>query len=200
MAEKKYDKKLRIKTIGKREWKGKVFHYNRYEATPYKALDRLFQNYRLEKTDKVVDLGCGRGRVVFYIHQRFHVPVTGIEAHDKTYEEALDNKKSYMKKAKHINAPIRIKFGLAEHYQIKPEDSIFYLFNPFSAQVFEKVMDNILYSLEKHKQVVDVILYYPMPEYKKILANTPFKLFNKVRVPGINKRDKKEKFLIYRAK
>ena len=43
----------------------------------------------LDKSDSVVDFGCGRGRVAFYIHNRFHVPVTGIEANDKTYEEGF---------------------------------------------------------------------------------------------------------------
>ena len=33
-------------------------HYNRYEATPYKALDIFSENYKFKKTDKVVDFGC----------------------------------------------------------------------------------------------------------------------------------------------
>ena len=114
MSARKYDRRLGIKTVGLREWDNH-HHYNRYEATPYEALDKLFEVYRLEETDRVVDFGCGRGRVAFYIHHRFQVSVTGIEAHDKTYEEALDNKANYRHKAKHVPAPIRLKYGLAEH-------------------------------------------------------------------------------------
>ena len=116
MGARKWDRRLGIRTIGLREWKGHR-HYNRYEATPYKALNRLFEVYKFRKGDRVVDFGCGRGRVTFTIHHRFHVPVVGIEANAQTYEEALANKDSYRANAKHIPAPIKLKYGLAEQYR-----------------------------------------------------------------------------------
>lgn len=200
MIEKNYDRLLSIRTKGLRHWSGRNDHYNRYEATPYLALDKLFKRYKLDKTSQVVDFGCGRGRVAFYIHNRFHVPVTGIEANDKTFEEALKNKERYMKKAKHIRAPIYFEFGLAEHYEIKPRDNIFYFFNPFSDKIFKKVVKNILLSVKKIKRPVDIILYYPLPSYKRFLKKTPFKLLNKIRLPKAGRKDKNKKFLIYRLK
>lgn len=126
MAERKHDKLLGIRTLGIREWKGDKVHYNRYEATPYKALNELSKNYKFKDTDKVVDFGSGRGRVAFYLHNSFHIPVTGVEAHDKTYEEALENKALYRLKAKHIIAPIKFKYGLAQHYKIDRSENCFY--------------------------------------------------------------------------
>lgn len=197
MAERKRDRLLRIKTVGIREWPNRVVHYNRYEATPYSALDKLFEVYKLNKNHQVVDFGCGRGRVSFYIHNRFHIPVTGIEVNEKTYEEALENKAIYEQRAKHIQAPIRFKYGLAEQYEVKDTDNCFYFFNPFSVQIFKKVLHNILKSVRKEERTVDLILYYPLPEYKHFLAtNTPFELINKVWVPGDH--GKYGKFLIYR--
>lgn len=196
MAERKYEQLLNIRTSGMREWKNQT-HYNRYEATPYKALDELFKTYRLNKTDGVVDFGSGRGRVSFYIHNRFKVPVTGVEVNDKTFEEALDNKVSYRHKAKHIDAPIRFDFALAEQFEVDETDNKFYFFNPFSVEIFKKVVGNILKSVEKEKRTIDIILYYPTARYKEFISkNTPFKLLNKVRVPGA--QDRKEKFIIYR--
>lgn len=195
MSAKKYDRQLGIRTVGLREWEGSSL-YNRYEATPYEALDRLFQSYRFKKDDRVVDFGCGRGRVTFYIHNKFQVPIVGIEAHDKTYGEALENKSGYRQKAQHIQAPIRLKFGLAEHYEVKSAENCFYFFNPFSHKVFKKVMANIVASLEEHPRMAEVILYYPLPEYKEILHAHSFRMINKIKVPsGI---DYREKFLIYR--
>lgn len=196
MSARKYDRRLGIKTVGLREWDDHQ-HYNRYEATPYEALDKLFEAYRFREANHVVDFGCGRGRVAFYIHHRFQVPVTGIEAHDKTYEEALDNKASYRHKVKHIQAPIRLKYGLAEHYKVKPTDNCFYFFNPFSHKVFKKVVGNIMESVNRNTRPVDIILYYPLPEYKRVLKrHTPFRMINKVKVPRAV--DAREKFLIYR--
>lgn len=197
MAERKYERSLRIRTVGMREWGREVGHYSRYEATPYRALDELFKNYRPARTDQVVDFGCGRGRVTFYIHHRFHIPVTGIEVNEKTYQEAVDNKERYRQVAKHIAAPIKLDFGLAEHYQIRAAENLFYFFNPFSAKIFKQVVNNILTSYREQERPLDIILYYPMPGYVRFLKNrTPFRLLNKVRVPGAN--EARKMFKIYR--
>lgn len=199
MGERKLDRSLKVRTMGIREWHSGEVHYNRYEATPYAALDKLFESYSLNKTDELVDFGCGRGRVVFYIHNRFEIPVTGIEANDKTYEEALSNKSAYRLSAKHIKAPIRFEYGLAENYKIKSTENRFYFFNPFSIKIFRKVINNILESVKENQRSVDLIIYYPTAQYKQFLRkDTPFELINKVRVPGV--KDKKEKFLIYRLR
>lgn len=199
MVERRQDKSFGVRTMGIREWDNGEVHYNRYEATPYVALDRLFDNYGLDKGDRVVDFGCGRGRVAFYIHNRFEVPVTGIEAHDRTFEEALKNKAGYRQRAKHIKAPIKLEYGSAEHYEIKPDENRFYFFNPFSIKVFRQVINNILDSARENSRTIDLIIYYPTAQYKQYLRNsTPFTLINKVRVPGME--DKKEKFLIYRLR
>lgn len=197
MCARRYDRELGIRTTGLREWNGNS-QYNRYEATPYEALETLFRSYKIKKHSRVVDFGCGRGRVTFYIHRHFQVPVVGIEAHDKTYDEALQNKRSYRLKAKHIDAPIRLKYGLAEHYEVKPQDNYFYFFNPFSSKVFKKVVGNIMTSVEQNPRTIDLILYYPLPEYKKVVKRYPFKKINKIRVPGA--KDAHEKFIIYRIK
>lgn len=197
MGERKIDQALRIRTTGIREWRDRSVPYNRYEPTPYEALDTLFKHYKINRNARVVDFGCGRGRVSFYIHHRFHVPVKGIEVHELTYEEALDNKAGYRQAAGHIAAPIRFMYGLAEQYEIQPIDKVFYFFNPFAVQIFKRVVSNIMQSVQQHPRTVDIILYYPLASYKSFLKkSTPFKLIAKVKVPGA--LDQKEKFLIYR--
>lgn len=195
MDPRQYDRKLGVKTVGLREWDAKG-RYNRYEATPYRALEQLCKNYRLRKGDRLVDFGCGRGRVAFFLHHRFHVPVIGIEAHDKTYEEALVNLRSYRYRARHIAAPIEFRFGLAEQYEVQPEENRFYFFNPFSHEVFQKVMENIMGSVAAAPRIVEVILYYPLTEFKQVMRGLGFQLINKVKVPGA--KDVREMFLIYR--
>src|SRR5690606_37312370 len=126
--------------------------------------------------------GCGKGRVSFFLHYHFDVPVTGIEMNDLTFDEALRNKELYKMKNTHLQAPIQFKFGLAEHYQIKPEDNVFYFFHPFSIKIFKKVVYNILDSVLEHSRTVDIVFYYPLPEFKDFLKNhTPFRLINKIK-------------------
>lgn len=195
MLERKYDQKLRIRTDGVRELD--VKHHNRYEATPYEALDTFFRVYKLHENDRVVDFGCGRGRAMFYMHHHFQVPVTGIEADDLTFEEALQNKTSYLYGRSENEPSIQFEYGLAEMYEIKPDDNRFYFFNPFTLPIFKKVVYNILQSVNKKSRTVELILYYPLPEFNHFLqSNTPFELINQVKVPKIH--GKYGKFAIYR--
>ena len=57
-------------------------------------------------------------------------------------------------------------------------------------------MANIVSSVERKPRTVDVILYYPLPEFKKVVRKYPFRKINKIRVPGA--QDAREKFIIYR--
>lgn len=198
MDERKIDDMLNISTFGIREQSGKVArHHNRYEATPYAALDKLFEKYKISQHDRLVDFGCGRGRTMFYIHHRFQIPVTGIEANDKTFDEALRNQTSYQQMASQIEAPINFYYGLAEYFDIGEEDNLFYFFNPFSVDIFKQVVHNILDSVKKHPRTIEMILYYPLPEFKRFLKKeTPFEIINKINVPGIHGRY--GKFIIYR--
>ena len=75
MEERRRDELLGIRTTGIREWTDNNVQYNRYEGTPYDALDVLSEKYEFRDIDRVVDFGCGRGRVMFYLHNRFHLPV-----------------------------------------------------------------------------------------------------------------------------
>lgn len=194
--EEKFDKELRIRTQGIREWREHTL-YNRCESTPYKALETLFKRYHLETGDQMVDFGAGRGRVAFYVHNKFNIPITGVELHETTLDEALNNKISYRTIARDLDSPIKFEYGYAENYEIDKDDNKFYFFNPFQAPVFEEVVENIIKSAEEDEKEVDIILYYPMPGYKKYLnEETDFTLIDKVLIDGA--KDKREKFLIYR--
>src|SRR5699024_1438924 len=169
MGERKYDQMLQIKTIGLREWRKQTDDYNRYEATPYIALEKLFKQYKLKPEDSIVDFGSGRGRVSFYIHNHFNVPVTGVENNDKTYDESLYNKAVYREKNKHLEAPIRVEVGLAENYPVRPEDNKFYFFNPCCVNIYKQLIDNIFLSVGQERRPVAIIHYYPLPAFEKFL-------------------------------
>lgn len=188
---------LHIKTEGIRESKKHPRHYNRYEATPYEALEKLIAHYKINPTDQVVDFGSGKGRVPFFLHHHFNIPVTGVEMNDLTFDEALKNKMFYQRKNQHLTAPIHFEFGLAEQYDIQPEDNIFYFFHPFSINIFKQVVQNIISSAQENKRSVDIIFYYPLPEFKKfMMKETPFKLIQKIK--AYRKHGKYGKFIIYR--
>ncbi|WP_391205846.1 SAM-dependent methyltransferase [Psychrobacillus sp. L4] len=200
MKEQDHDRLLRIKTEGIREWQHQSAHYNRYEATPYIALEALFDEYTCNSNDKFVDFGCGKGRFPFYIHHHLHVSVTGVEMSGQLYQESMENLASYMGRSKQTRASIGFERMLAEEYKVDFKDNRFYFFNPFSIQIFQKVIDNILLSIENYPRSVDVILYYPTSDYIQFLEiNTPFELFKEVKVPELYEQNSNEHFVVFRC-
>lgn len=199
MKEMNYDELLNIETEGNQRGYNKSFHYHRYEPTPYSALEKLFAEYELTSSDHIVDFGCGKGRLNFFIHHLFQSSVTGVEMNEKLFEEALENKVNYLIKAKENKGKIQFHCCLAEKYEIHPLDNTFYFFNPFTIPIFWKIINNILVSVEEFKREVDVILYYPSEDYIYYLENhTSFELIKEVQLPGLYENNGNERFLIYR--
>lgn len=198
MKEKYYDKLLNINTIGNQNWKNTSTHNHPYEPTLYVALEELFENYNLNKNDHIVDFGCGMGRLIFYINYYFKSYVTGVEINERYYEEALINKINYVKKNKKSEDKINFECNLAQQYEISTLDNKFYFFNPFSIQIFSKVIDNILESYEENMREMDIIMYYPSAEYLDFLDyKTPFILNKEIYLKDLYEKDDREKFVIY---
>ena len=199
MKEYYFDKLLNVTTTGYQEGFNQSFHYHRYEPTPYSALEILFNQYGCKSSDRVVDFGCGKGRLNFYIHYFFQATVVGIEMNDTFYQEAIENRSRYLQKTKYRNGNLLFQCCLAEEYPIHPLDNKFYFFNPFSIQIFMKVINNILRSVEKDERDIDLILYYVSEDYIYYLENdTSFELKQEVILPDLYEQNSNERFLIYR--
>ena len=199
MDDKYYDALLHVKTSGGQKGFSPSVHYHRYEPTPYEGLDALFLHYQLKETDRVVDFGCGKGRLLFYIHHHFGASVVGIEIDKSLYHEAVENRVRYFKKSGYQKGEIEIHHCAAQDYKINSLDNRFYFFNPFSLQIFIKILNNILYSLEKNKRNVEIILYYPSDEYCLYLDNHPSFCMKQEIMLFKTRQSSRDKFLIYQA-
>lgn len=198
MNEQQYENLLNIKTVGKQDLEETTIHYNRYEPTAYEALDELFKTYKINEIDSVIDFGCGKGRLNFYLNKMFNCKVTGIEMNKYFYQQALNNRKGYLEKNRGDESRINFECTFAEKYEIKAEDNKFYFFNPFSVEIFMKVLDNILGSVYEFKRDVELILFYPSDDYIFFLNQyTLFELENEVRLESF-KDDSRDRFLIYK--
>lgn len=200
MNEKEYEERLRIETIDVQHLYNAFSHYNRYEPTPYAALEELCAAYPFDYTDTVIDFGCGKGRLNFYLHDRFDCSVIGVEMNGQFYEDALRNQAAYMKKMKRRQGSIRFEHTYAENYPIPDDVTKCYFFNPFSVQIFMKVVDQILASVERRPRSLDLILYYPADEYRYYLERqTIFEQVEEVRLKELFEKNHDERFVIYRV-
>ena len=185
MNEKQFERLLNIQTAGFQFGYPKSVHYHRYEPTPYEALEQLFEQYELPPLAKIIDFGSGKGRVPIYLHYKFQIPTVGIEMDPKFFLEAENNRTLYLQGARKRSIPITFLNMLAEEYEVQKEDNVFFFFNPFSVQIFQRVLNNIYLSYEQHPREIHLLFYYPSPEYMSyLLINTAFDLLKEVQLSG----------------
>ena len=198
MTEQDFEKLLNIKTTGEKKNLIQSFHYYPYEPTPYAALEELFKSCEVNNCDRFVDFGCGKGRLLFYLHYFYQATVVGVEMNKQYYQEAMHNRARYLKKIKKADASIYFHCCLAEDYPINREDNIFYFFNPFSIQIFMKIINNILLSFEENEREIKLILYYSSNDYVHFLEHHPsFQWKKEIMIPGIYQHNPFERFLVY---
>jgi len=154
-----WDASLRIQTCG-RDALGADEYHHPYEPTPYRVLERLANSGLIGKEDVVLDYGCGKGRVGFFLSWQTKAKAIGIEYDERIYQSALENQKSTISRIKPDFVLTR-----AEEYEVPSEVNRCYFFNPFSVEILHKVMARILESWYDNPREVFLFFYYPANEY-----------------------------------
>ena len=154
-----WDKLLQIKTTGRDDSNADQYRYP-YETTPYSVLERLANSGLISRRDVVLDYGCGKGRVDFFLSYQTKANTIGIEYDERIYQNTLENQKTAVSGA-------RTEFVLAraEAYEVPSKVNRYYFFNPFSVELLRKVMARIIESYYENPREVFLFFYYPSEEY-----------------------------------
>ncbi len=154
-----WDKLLQIKTSGRDDSNSDQYHYP-YEPTPYCVLERIANSGFVRKRDVVLDYGCGKGRVDFFLSYQTKAKTIGIEYDERIYQSALENQKITVSRAK-----TEFVLTRAEEYEVPSEVNRCYFFNPFSVEILRKVMARIIESYYAQPREVLLFFYYPSEDY-----------------------------------
>ena len=159
--ENNWDKLLQIQTCGRDEINADEYHHP-YEPTPYTVLERLVNSGLITQEDVVLDYGCGKGRIGFFLSYR----TKAIEYDDRILDIALENQKTTISRVKPDFVLTR-----AEEYEVPPDVNRCYFFNPFSVEILRKVMARILESYYEAPREIFLFFYYPSDEYISYLMS-----------------------------
>ena len=157
--ENQWDKLLQIKTTGRDDSNADQYRYP-YEPTPYSVLERLANSGLIRKRDVVLDYGCGKGRVEFFLSYQTKATTIGIEYDERIFQSAMENHKSAVSSQKTTFVMTK-----AEEYNVPSEVNRYYFFNPFSVEILRKVMARILESYYEEPREILLFFYYPSEEY-----------------------------------
>lgn len=158
MTEQQWDKKLKIHTCGRLDAHADQYHYP-YEPTPYSVLERLAESGYLSKDSILVDYGCGKGRVGFFLQYAVGCCAIGLEYNEEIFRQAEENRIAAAK-----GQGVTFFCANAEEFSVEDADS-FYFFNPFSVEILKSVMGRILDSYYENPRKMRLFFYYPNDEY-----------------------------------
>ncbi len=162
-TESQWDKLLKIKTTGRDDSHAGQFYYP-YEPTPYSVLERLAASGFIGKGNTLIDYGCGKGRVGFFLANQTRCRCIGIEFDERIFKAAQKNKESAVS-----GGQVDLICAHAEAYEVPAEADRFYFFNPFSVEILKKVLGKIRKSLDENPRKVFLVFYYPSDEYSFFL-------------------------------
>lgn len=159
----RWDKFLRIKTTGRDDSNSDQYKYP-YEPTPYSVLERVANYGEIGKKNVLLDYGCGKGRVEFFLSYQTRCPSVGIEYDERIYRTAVENKETAV-------SAQRVQFYMADaaQYTVPKEVDRCFFFNPFSVEILRKVMARILESWYEEPRHMLLFFYYPSEEYVSYL-------------------------------
>ncbi|MBO4929671.1 MAG: SAM-dependent methyltransferase [Clostridia bacterium] len=158
-----WDQRLQIQTAGRDEENADQYRYP-YEPTPYTVLERLANSGLIRENDVVLDYGCGKGRVDFFLSHQTHANTIGIEYDQRIYRSAIENQETALSRTK-----TEFVLTRAESYEVPIAVNRYYFFNPFSLEILRKVMARILESYYEYPRELFFFFYYPSEEYLSYL-------------------------------
>lgn len=192
-SEKTWDKLLKIKTTGRDDSNSDQYRYP-YEPTPYGVLERLANSGYIGKKDVVLDYGCGKGRVDFFLSYQTKARTIGIEYDERIYQSAIENLKNAVSKG-------NTEFILerAENYEVPELVNRCYFFNPFSVELLRKVIARIVKSYYENPREIFLMFYYPSEEYiSYLLTVDELEFYDEIDCGDLfEKKDSREQIMIF---
>ena len=144
-----------------------------YEAANYYLIEKLFIAFRkFSKADSLIDLGCGKGRVLAVAAHFGFTHITGIDFATELCKEASVNMEKIQKKITDLKWQV-INDNVA-NYNISPHDSVFFMFNPFTEEIIEIFLNKLESSCKRFPRTTWFL--YASPLHKEILFNRGYEI------------------------
>ncbi len=127
-------------------------------AVARQALKRLPIQHHSEYT--FVDLGSGKGRVLFLAEEYPFRKIQGVEFALELHQQTVNNIERYSSPKRHCRQIDSMNIDAAD-YRFPEGNLVVYLFNPFGPDVMRKVFANLEASIERYPRHVVLVVVNP---------------------------------------
>lgn len=187
------DSMLKIRTTGRDDSNADQYNYP-YEPTPYSVLERLVNSGYIGRKNSLIDYGCGKGRVDFYISYQTRCRSLGIEYDERIYNAAVENKK------RSVCRRADFYLGKAQDFKVDTTWDRFYFFNPFSEEILSHVLARITESYFEKQREMLLFFYYPSDEYiGRLMTFEHIEFFDEISCSDLFEGDnKRERIIVFK--
>ena len=140
-----------------------------YVATPKNALKKAFDCVDVKKYPRIIDIGCGKGYVMWQAKRYGFSKVGGVEYDEKLCQICEQN----MKKLR-ISKDVTVTHGDARTYPGYGDFDVFYFFNPF----MEDIMNQVIKAIIEQCKGREIMIIYYRPRYTDFIESCGY--FEKV--------------------
>ena len=137
-----------------------IEHSNVYMPASYDLLEDVFAKKNVSVFNHLLDIGCGKGRVLCVAAHWGAKKVSGIDFSKEFCAAATKNLLITQHTCKELD--FKIYNNDAFYFQIGEDVDCIFMFNPFDDLIMSGVLENIEISLEEHPRKMTIIYFNPL--------------------------------------
>ncbi len=132
-------------------------HSAAYAPSRARHVRKLLEALRLPPGRVLVDLGCGKGKVLLLAADYEFKRIVGVEISARLCQIARNNLMLYEHK---VRRPLHVEIiqSDASQYAVREDEDVFFLYNPFDYSIMEVVLGNIVRSLAARPRRIWLIM------------------------------------------
>jgi SAM-dependent methyltransferase len=144
-----------------------------YQGSGWIDLRRMLRPGEVKPHDVFLDLGSGKGKVVMLAARYPFARVIGVEISEELNDVARRNLAAA--RGRRRCGDVQLVTADVLEYEIPPDASVVYLYNPFRGSLFDAVIAKLIDSVERHPRPMRLIYLNPK-EHDRLMATGRFKL------------------------
>jgi SAM-dependent methyltransferase len=141
-----------------------------YATMPYPVLERCLDHLNLKENDSLVDIGCGKGRLLCLAARRQLLKAVGVDIS----AELCDIARSNALKLRGRRTPIIVHQCSAEQFDYTAA-TVFFLFNPFHERTLDATLTKIRADVQTPARFA-----YATPTFHDVFLQHGFELYDQL--------------------